>query len=132
MRVFISNVDSPVGYSLSRVLSQTVVGSRRAPEEEAPAADDANPEEESIKKTEGKAKLTYQISGTLSEAKDASSPGNYFATSDPKKNASRKEAIAKFPIAGKKPAWVSDIIQVSYNMIHERLEKIRSHLKPRY
>lgn len=117
MRVFVSNVDSPVGYSVSRVLSQTVVGSRRPQEEEAPPVEDAAPipEEESIAKTETKAKVTYKISGTMGAPKDASSPGNYFATSDPTKNASRKEAIAKFAVAGKKPAWVSDIIQVLFN-----------------
>jgi hypothetical protein len=114
MRVFVSNVDSPVGYSVSRVLSQTVVGSRRTQEEEAPPVEEAtaNQEEESIAKIETKAKVTYQICGTMSGPNDSSSPGNYFATSDPTKNASRKEAIAKFAVAGKKPAWVSEIIQV--------------------
>lgn len=127
MRVFVSNVDSPVGYALSRVLSQTVVGSRRAPEEDIPAAEEASsPEEESISKIETKAKITYQICGTLGESNDASSPGNYFSTSDPKKNAARKDAIAKFAVAGKKPAWVSDIIQVLLTMLIIRLVKIRN------
>ena len=112
MRVFISNVDSPVGYSLSRVLSQTVIGSRRPAEDEAPPSDDVNAEEESIRKSEAKAKLTYQIIGTICGTNDASNPGNFFATSDSKKNANRKEAIAKFAVSGKKPAWVSEIIQV--------------------
>jgi hypothetical protein len=112
MRVFVSNVDSPVGYLLSRVLSQTVVGSRRTPEEDAGEEAAQNLDEESIAKIESKAKVTYQVCGTLGEPRESNSTGSYFATLDSKKNAARKEAIAKFAIAGKKPAWVSDIIQV--------------------
>lgn len=127
MRVFVSNVDSPVGYALSRVLSQTVVGSRRSPEEDIPPAEEtASPEEESIAKIETKAKITYQICGTLGDANDASSPGNYFSTLDSKKNAARKDAIAKFAVAGKKPAWVSDIIQVLLLLNNFRMLMIRT------
>ena len=128
MRVFVSNVDSAVGHALSRVLSQTIVGSRRSPEEDAPPPEEiASPEEESITKIETNVKMNYQVIGSLGEANnDASSPGNYFATSDAKKNAARKEAIAKFPIKGQKPTWVSEIIKVASNKFMIRLIQTRT------
>lgn len=125
MKAFVSNVDSPLGYSLSRLLSQTTIGSRR--EEEQPPEEDAGADEEVVKKLEDKAKLNYSISGTLTQTPvqlpgdpdygtvvtQPSAPGTFFETADKKKAAARREAIQKFAVPGKKPAWVSDIVPVN-------------------
>jgi adenylate kinase len=120
MKVFISNIDSPLGFLLSKLLSQTVVGSRR--EEEQP---EEEVEDETVKKEE-KVKTHYTIVGTLTPFKHVlpsdpdfamaihhpSNPGNYFETMDKKKNTARKDAIQKFATPGQKPKWVSEIIPV--------------------
>jgi adenylate kinase len=130
MRVFVSNVDSPVGYSISRIFAQTIVGSRKE-EEQPPAGDEeaTGDENKSIKAIEEKAKVNYTVIGTLTPPRtdvpitDAnglerpappppSHPGHYFETNDKAKNTARKEAISKFANPGQKPAWVSEIVNV--------------------
>ena len=131
MKTFVSNVDSPLGYALSRHFSTTVVGSRKETEggneEEIPPTD-----EETIKKLEEKVKQNYSVIGTLTSKRpitpshpdygttiaSPSLPGNYFETSDKKKNAIRKEAIARFAVPGQKPKCVSELIQVFLFLFH--------------
>jgi hypothetical protein len=125
MKAFVSHVDSPLGFSLSRLLSQTVVGARH--EEEPPAEEEQPPnEEETIKALEEKVKTTYSVIGSFTPFKHVlpddpefamachhpSFPGNFFETADKKKDAARREAIAKFATPGQKPKWVSEIVPV--------------------
>ncbi|KAJ3295038.1 Adenylate kinase 7 [Borealophlyctis nickersoniae] len=110
MKVFVSNVDSPLGHSLSRLLSLTLVGSRR-PEEE-PEEDDEDVEDKP--KVEAPPKEPYVVVGTLTQRNSAGGvglvpqPGPLVETGDRKKDAARKEAVEKFAVAGQKPKWVSE------------------------
>ncbi|TPX48909.1 adenylate kinase [Synchytrium endobioticum] len=129
MRVFISNVDSPIGHILSRLLANTIVGSRRPggdddQDNNATNAinDNDNATENAGEKQDTKpAKETYAVVGSFlpplpsAEALDRSSslPGQMVYTGDRKKDAARKLAIEKFAVRGQAPKWVHQVIEPS-------------------
>ena len=132
MRVFISNLDSPLGHNLSRLFTQTLVGSRRpAGDEDLDANanngnnnDNDNATENGGEKSDAKpAKDTYVIAGSLmpplppAEAldKQPSLPGQMSYTGDRKKDSARKMAIEKFAVRGQSPNWVNQVIDVCRN-----------------
>ncbi|KAJ3102300.1 Adenylate kinase 7 [Phlyctochytrium planicorne] len=125
MRAFVSNIDTPLGHNLSRVLSLTVVGSRRDAEPEEEEGSTAEEGEKVPTKNSGDGtRDTYKISGTLSRPKireeddgaagqgtiQPSLPGNFVETGDKKKDSARKEQIERFAVAGRAGKWVSDIV----------------------
>ncbi|KAI9097017.1 hypothetical protein DFS34DRAFT_650383 [Phlyctochytrium arcticum] len=68
MKAFVSNVDSPLGHNLSRLLASTVVGSRREEEpeeEEEPQIPEDDDEEGGSRKKDEKVKENYTIVGSL-------------------------------------------------------------------
>ncbi|KAJ3016692.1 UNVERIFIED_CONTAM: Adenylate kinase 7 [Siphonaria sp. JEL0065] len=111
LRCFDSNVDTPVGYNLSRLLASTVVGSRKEPIEEREEPND----EDGGKKDEKKEKVKYRIVGTLAPELGypvaPSNPGEMAETGDKKRGQAQREAIEKFAIRGERPIWVQDIVR---------------------
>ncbi|KAI8618987.1 hypothetical protein BC830DRAFT_1226450 [Chytriomyces sp. MP71] len=124
MRCFISNIDTPVGHNFSRLLANTIVGSRKEPEteEEEPAAAEG---EEGEKKEEKAPKEKYHVIGTLAPLLgypvSPSNPGMMVETGDKKRDQARREAIEKFAIRGQKPAWVEDVIQNDKEVLKQAL-----------
>jgi len=119
MKVFISNIDSPLGHNLSRTLSRTVPGSRLPQEvEEEPPADQVEDEQTVSNPATKEKKECYQIYGSLitefpesqNMAFTPAKPGRMIETGDPRKDAARREAIEKIPIRGKQPNWISDAV----------------------
>ncbi|KAJ1558562.1 Adenylate kinase 7, partial [Nowakowskiella sp. JEL0078] len=121
MRVFISCVDSAFGHNISRLLSQTAIGSRKEQEED----------NEAEEPREGGAEITlkpkeyYSIIGTFVPQPKLiedgvvverpylppTLPGPMHETGDKKKDSIRRESIDKFAVLGKKPLWVKEIIK---------------------
>ena len=62
MKVFVAQVDTPLGHNISRVLSFTAVGSRR---EEEPNEEEEVAEEDDKPKDDKPAKETYQVVGSI-------------------------------------------------------------------
>ena len=134
VKVFISSVDSPLGYNLSRVLSSTVVGARHEeePEEEQGGAAEEDAAHQPPATTEGKPeeklqKETYDVVGTvhvrpttadfiknpLTMMTIPSGPGHMIETGDKKKDAARREAIEKMATLGEAPKWVKQAFMVN-------------------
>ena len=125
MRVFISNVDTALGHSLSRHFSLSPVTNRQevdaaageAAPEETPAAGEGEPTSQQVKKD------VYTILGTLTEAPQSlptqhvSKPGKMVYVGDKKRDIARKEAIEKFSVIGVKPKWVEAIVDVRITRI---------------
>lgn len=117
MRVFVSNVDKPIGHHISRVFANSPVTYRHEAEEAAEGA--AEPaQEEADASPQPAVKDVYVIHGTLtppqppSPFQHDSKPGVMAYTGDKKKDAARKEAIEKFSVVGVKPAWVEASVDV--------------------
>ncbi len=158
-----AGVDRPIGHAVSRLLAQTVVGSKLAPTEElegdaanggaagagaagaaATGAADGG-EAPTGKGPEGSAtapKDTYRVVGTLCPLMPATAeahatspdppstlsrnamelaaighvqlPGDFVETGVRKRDAAKREAIERFSVPGRKAAWVSDIVAVSF------------------
>lgn len=124
MKAFVSNVDTPFGHTLSRLLSSTAVGSRadEGEEEEEPQAD--QPSGDTNSKKEKAAKDNYTIVGTLYHPENKidkiHKPVQMIESGDKKKgslviniDAIRREAIERTAIPGKAPKCVTSIIKVS-------------------
>jgi len=119
VKVFVSNVDSPIGHNLSLLLSSTIVGSRRSeeePDEDAEAeADEAN--DGSAKPADAPPKEPYTVIGKMTPrgsggrgVENVDKPGTVVDTGDRKRDAARKEAVKKFAVLGEKPQWVSEVL----------------------
>ncbi|KAI8910411.1 hypothetical protein EDD86DRAFT_275463, partial [Gorgonomyces haynaldii] len=115
VKVFVSKVDTPLGHNLTRILSQTPVGSRiEVPEEEEePPVADPNQETPPAKK-EKPPKENYTIIGSLGFFEPDESlnarPTQILETGDKKKDAARKEALEKNPTPSVAPKWVSSVV----------------------
>ncbi|TPX33306.1 adenylate kinase [Synchytrium microbalum] len=126
MRVFVSNLDSPLGHNVSRLLSNTIVGSRGSGGEREGGDDqdnanadndDGSPSTQDTKPV----KESYSIVGTLMPAlatADAidnppTQPGQMIYTGDRKKDAARKVAIDKFAVRGSTPKWANQVVESS-------------------
>ncbi|KAJ3152034.1 Adenylate kinase 7 [Geranomyces variabilis] len=110
MKVFVSNVDSPVGHNLSRLFSQTAAGQRSHHEE--PEEDE---DEDGEKLKDDKPKEHYTVVGTLSDSGPNDGlpprqPGPMVETGDRRKDAARRLAIEKYAVKGTKPKWVAEVI----------------------
>ncbi len=124
MKVFISNVDSPVGHTLSRVFSKAVVGSlRRGEEAEEEAEQEENQADGDENNKPEKVKETYAVTGSLcvleehelNQAQKAL-PGPMVYTGDKKKDVARKDAIEKLAVLGQKPKWVENVVAVKISI----------------
>ena len=128
MKVFVSNLDSPFGYNISNLLSQTIVGSRVAEEggeeEETtppPPAQDGDAPAPASKEKLVKEKYTVVGSLTADQSLDLphgpsqtpAKPGRMIETGDRKKDSARRDAIEKIPNRGEKPKWVSNAVPVN-------------------
>jgi hypothetical protein len=111
MKVFITNVDAPLGHCLSRAFAQSTVPSNKQQEESAvidegePAAPIQPPE-------------PYIVTGTLSSIPVnylPSEPGEMFFTGIKEKDDERKANIEKLSNLGQKPSWVSEEVPVSHS-----------------
>ncbi|KAJ3341517.1 Adenylate kinase 7 [Gonapodya sp. JEL0774] len=120
-RVFLSGVDTPLGHTISRLLSRTVVGSRRPPSDEnAETEKDETADDDSGERSHAP-KPTYRVVGTLTvprmsypEALDYSAgnvPGVMSETGDRARDTRRREAIEKFALPGVCPAWVESVVE---------------------
>lgn len=126
-RVFISSIDTSLGFNLSRAISQTIVGSRREEEvveediADVPLNDDGEPVEAPVRK-EKPPKEFYSVTGTLSRPKQDQLPshttithptkrGLMIETGDKVKDSSRRQAIEKIP-ERQKPDWVQALVSV--------------------
>lgn len=114
MRVFVSNVDSPVGHNVSRIFSRTIVGSRREETNEEEEED----EEEKINEKRDE-KKPYEVIGTIShpqiseeekEEKGMIFPAPMVECGDKKRDTERREAIENYAVLGEKPKWVLDLV----------------------
>lgn len=125
MRVFVSNVDTAVGHSLSRLFAQSPVTNRQEADAEAEegAADTApaanNGEENDSDSPEEQAEVeSYIVHGTLTPTpkprptEHVNKPGLMAYTGDRKRDAARKEAIEKYAVNQVKPDWVESIVEV--------------------
>ncbi|KND00419.1 uncharacterized protein SPPG_04741 [Spizellomyces punctatus DAOM BR117] len=115
MKVFVSNVDGPLGHNVSRLLATTVVGSRREeePEEEETDENEDRPKEEKPKEIYTVVGTMTRRNGTAPEETDDSLAHQLVPiveTGDKKRDAVQKEAIEKFAIAGQKPKWVTETV----------------------
>ena len=106
MKVFISNVDSPIGYNLSRLFSKSSPGATK--KSESDNIDDT-PDEESKA-----APQLYSVIGTLTKnpAEIISKPGELHYSGNKTKDDDRRECIEKFAVPGVKPKWVESVIDV--------------------
>lgn len=114
MKVFVSNVDSPLGHNLVRLFSNTVTGSRREdePEEEAEEENDDKPKEEKPKEFYTVVgNMTARLPGT-DNGFESRQPVPVVETGDKKKDAAQKEAIEKFAMLGRAPKWVAGTVPV--------------------
>ncbi len=118
MKVFISNVDTPIGHHLSRHFHLSPVTIKNNDEDQPPPETD-EPDPELL--VEQKSKDFYQIFGSLTNNENffasldhhyCNQPGLMVYTGDKKKDFLRKEAIEKFSVVGVKPSWVEGIVQV--------------------
>ena len=121
-RVFISNIDSPIGHNLSRLFTNTKVGSRKEEEPEE-VENPVEGEEPTTTQIEKPPKETYTVCGTLSQEllnknnngfQMKTLPGPMSYTGDRRVDVARKEAIQKFAVLGQKPGWVTDVVQVTH------------------
>lgn len=134
MRVFISNIDTPLGYNVSRVLSQTLIGSRRPKSEEEDLSEsEIDPEDtEALAAAEAhKAALEaarntpYTILGSLfrngklttDEVIYNPRPGKFVETGDLERDVETKDLIEKFAVRGNKPAWISEVVDVGVSFL---------------
>ncbi|KXS22159.1 P-loop containing nucleoside triphosphate hydrolase protein [Gonapodya prolifera JEL478] len=121
-RVFISGLDTPLGHNISRLLSRTVMGSRRPPSEDNADQDKDEAAEDEAEKPHVQ-KPTYRISGTLTvprmtiaEALEYSAgnvPGGMSETGDRARDFKRREAIEKFALPGICQSWVENVVESS-------------------
>lgn len=100
MRVFISNVDSAIGYSLSLLFSKKHIEHQKTEEEEA----------------QEKVQEPYVVVGTMlkNPPEIISKPGDMHYTGKKDKDDLRKERITKFSVPGTKPKWVNSIVDVLF------------------
>ncbi|KAJ3043877.1 Adenylate kinase 7 [Rhizophlyctis rosea] len=110
VKAFVSGVDTPFGHNISRLLTSTIVGSRR--QEEEPEEDE---EDEDAPKKEAPPKEPYTVVGTMLPARASanrviSEPGPMVETGNRKKDNARREAIEKYAVVGRKPKWVGDTV----------------------
>ena len=116
MKVFISNIDSPLGHNLSRILSRTVPGSRlEKGDEERQETTEENPVA-----VMDVVKETYKVSGSFVNALPLNLQtsvlqvpairGRMIETGDRIKDAGRREAIEKIPIRKEKATWVTEAV----------------------
>ncbi|KAI9140724.1 hypothetical protein BKA69DRAFT_1125458 [Paraphysoderma sedebokerense] len=109
MKVFISDLDTPVGHNLSRILSSTLVGSRRQKDD----SDDYTSNEDGNSPTK-KSHSYYEIAGTLfhSANPDAEVPPELEVDGmDPAgKNKEIRELMDKRSKKGKAGSWVKEVI----------------------
>ncbi|KAJ3183943.1 Adenylate kinase 7 [Gaertneriomyces sp. JEL0708] len=117
MRVFVSNVDNDLGWNVSRLLSKTIVGSRR--EEEA---EEEEPDEHERSQPKSVVKAPYTIIGTLTarpheqEGKDHAEEdyrARMVESGDRGRDAIHRDAIEKLALRGKVPSWVAETVQVN-------------------
>ncbi|ORX57276.1 P-loop containing nucleoside triphosphate hydrolase protein [Piromyces finnis] len=125
MRVFVSNVDTPIGHNVSRIITRTVVGSRRDSneDEEEESVEEEEEEEEKVKVEEDDDKKgIYEVIGTLShppisqeekEVKGMIFPAPMVECGDKNKDKQRREAIENYAVTGEKPQWVTEIVDNS-------------------
>ncbi len=106
MKVFISNVDSPVGYNLSRLYSKSTPGGIKKAE--------SDPAEELLGDEQKPQPQTFTIVGTLSKNPNdiISKPGELHYSGNKTKDEERRECIEKFAVPGVKPKWVGTILDV--------------------
>jgi len=137
MRVFISNVDTPIGHNVSRIITRTVVGSRKdsSDEDEDESAEEEEEEEEKEKvkaEEEDDKKGIYEVIGTLShppisqedkEVKGMIFPAPMVECGDKNIDKQRREAIENYAVLGEKPQWVSEIVDV---MIKKTIKNIHN------
>jgi len=128
MRVFISNVDTPIGHNVSRIISRTPVGSRRDAndDDEEDSGEEEEEEEEKEKESEkvdvnDDKKGIYEVIGTLShppiseedkEVKGMIFPAPMVECGDKNIDTQRREAIENYAVLGEKPQWVTEIVDV--------------------
>ncbi|KAG4100288.1 hypothetical protein H8356DRAFT_1290277 [Neocallimastix lanati (nom. inval.)] len=129
MRVFISNVDTPIGHNVSRIISRTPVGSRRDAndDDEEDSGEEEEEEEEKEKESEkvdvnDDKKGIYEVIGTLShppiseedkEVKGMIFPAPMVECGDKNIDTQRREAIENYAVLGEKPQWVTEIVDNS-------------------
>jgi len=126
MRVFVSNVDTPIGHNVSRIITKTVVGSRRdaneEEDEETAEEEDDEEEKEKVEKKNDDKKSIYEVIGTLShppisqEEKEVNGmifPAPMVECGDKNIDKQRREAIENYAVLGEKPQWVTDIVDNS-------------------
>jgi len=127
MRVFVSNVDTPIGHNVSRIISRTTVGSRRDANEEddEESIEEEDEEEEKEKEkveVDDEKKSIYEVIGTLShppisqeekEIKGMIFPAPMVECGDKNIDKQRREAIENYAVLGEKPQWVIDTVDVT-------------------
>jgi adenylate kinase len=130
MKVFISNVDTPIGHNVSRIISRTPVGSRRDAndEEDDDTAEEEEEEEEEKERETDKVDIDdnkkgiYEVIGTLShppiseeekEVKGMIFPAPLVECGDKNIDKERCEAIENYAVLGEKPQWVTEIVDVN-------------------
>jgi len=131
MRVFISNVDTPIGHNVSRIISKTPVGSRRdsnddddddTGEEEEEEEEKENEKENEKVEVEDDKKGIYEVIGTLShepikeedkEIKEMIFPAPMVECGDKNIDKQRREAIETYAVLGEKPQWVTEVVDNS-------------------
>jgi len=127
MRVFVSNVDTPIGHNVSRIITKTVVGSRKdsndEEDEESVEEEEEEEEKEKVKVEENDDKKgIYEVIGTLShppisqeekEVKGMIFPAPMVECGDKNIDKQRREAIENYAVLGEKPQWVTEIIDNS-------------------
>lgn len=105
MKVFISNIDTPLGWNLSRILSTTLVGSRQPDDQE-------EEDEEAHKKAA--AQTPYTIIGTISSTEvGAALP--FMETGNKKRDQARRDAIERHPVPGTAPRWATRVSVLLFN-----------------
>lgn len=132
MRVFVSNVDTPIGHNVSRIISRTAVGSRRDANDEDEDESVEEEEEEEDEKEKEKVEVDddkkgiYEVIGTLShppisqeekEVKGMIFPAPMVECGDKNIDKQRREAIENYAVLGEKPQWVIDTVDVIKYMI---------------
>lgn len=114
-----SQVDSRIGHNLSRVLSNTVVGSRRSTEDEE--AESTAEMEEDVENGEFKPQVKskkYQVIGTLTnlslktddELLGISQRGQMVETGLKEEDDKRRLALEKFSVLSEVPTWVDEVV----------------------
>ncbi|KAI8854406.1 hypothetical protein BC829DRAFT_424481 [Chytridium lagenaria] len=123
MRCFISNVDTPLGHNLGRVLSSTAIGSRREQEpddEEGSTTEDGRRVGLGLRMDSLERRRTRflepcrdpdrRIWMIMERWIDAESSWTFDGFGDKKKDGARREQIEKFAVPGKTPKWVSEVV----------------------